>query len=412
MSVLRPRPPADPIVFVPEASAGPPSGDRADAHRLAAWLAPLIDQPARLLADYRLERPTSELYAVLQAARRLRDRNERIIVVAPAAETVAARAILDTCCHPFHADLPRAERGGRPRITFTGDRFANDRDHGLLDLVAPAGRRQGNDLLDRWGLVVVAGRTLPPSVAATARLFLHALADGVGGDVAVIGDRVAAVGAPLARLTESLRIAPPFTAPEHATGCHGVFTAAALLPAAIAGIDVVRILEGAVAMNMRLDEAPPADNPVLGLLTAWRSGDDGTCRRHRLSSDDERLARLVDWFDALQDRSLADATPGATTRLVAVEPRRDPLRLPPPPPWTPDGDGLPVDELVGATWPDLEARATAVASASEVRLPRVDEHAIGQVVQMLVLATRDAARGAAAHGAPGRGNAFDRRRCP
>ncbi|HBB75449.1 MAG TPA: hypothetical protein DC048_13495, partial [Planctomycetaceae bacterium] len=323
--------------------------------------------------------------------RRLRDHNERIVVVAPAAEATAARAVLETCCHPFHADLPRAERGGRPRITFTGDRFANDRDQGLLDLVAPAGRPQGNDLLDRWALVIVAGRTLPAAVAATARLFLHALMDGAGGAAGVIDDRFAAVGAPLAPLTESLRVPPPFTAPGYATGCHGVFTAATLLPAAIAGIDVVRLLEGAVAMNMRLDEAPPEDNPVLGLLAAWRRRDDGTCRRHRLASDDERLARLIEWFDTLQDRSFADATQGTTTRLVAAEPRRDPLRLPPAHPRTPHGDGLPVDDLIGATWPDLEARATAGSSTSAIRLPRVDEHAIGQLVQMLLLATGGAA---------------------
>lgn len=391
MSVLRPRPPADPLVFVPETPSDPPTGDRVPARRLVAALAPLIEQPARLLADYRLERPTSELYAMLQAARRLRDHNERIVVVAPAAEATAARAILETCCHPFHADLPRAERGGRPRITFTGDRFANDRDQGLLDLVAPAGRPQGNDLLDRWALVIVAGRTLPAAVAATARLFLHALMDGAGGAAGVIDDRFAAVGAPLAPLTESLRVPPPFTAPGYATGCHGVFTAATLLPAAIAGIDVVRLLEGAVAMNMRLDEAPPEDNPVLGLLAAWRRRDDGTCRRHRLASDDERLARLIEWFDTLQDRSFADATQGTTTRLVAAEPRRDPLRLPPAHPRTPHGDGLPVDDLIGATWPDLEARATAGSSTSAIRLPRVDEHAIGQLVQMLLLATGGAA---------------------
>lgn len=391
MSVLRPRPPADPLVFVPETPSDPPTGDRVPARRLVAALAPLIEQPARLLADYRLERPTSELYAMLQAARRLRDHNERIVVVAPAAEATAARAVLETCCHPFHADLPRAERGGRPRITFTGDRFANDRDQGLLDLVAPAGRPQGNDLLDRWALVIVAGRTLPAAVAATARLFLHALMDGAGGAAGVIDDRFAAVGAPLAPLTESLRVPPPFTAPGYATGCHGVFTAATLLPAAIAGIDVVRLLEGAVAMNMRLDEAPPEDNPVLGLLAAWRRRDDGTCRRHRLASDDERLARLIEWFDTLQDRSFADATQGTTTRLVAAEPRRDPLRLPPAHPRTPHGDGLPVDDLIGATWPDLEARATAGSSTSAIRLPRVDEHAIGQLVQMLLLATGGAA---------------------
>ncbi|HBB74581.1 MAG TPA: hypothetical protein DC048_09050, partial [Planctomycetaceae bacterium] len=42
MSVLRPRPPADPLVFVPETPSDPPTGDRVPARRLVAALAPLI----------------------------------------------------------------------------------------------------------------------------------------------------------------------------------------------------------------------------------------------------------------------------------------------------------------------------------------------------------------------------------
>lgn len=408
MSVLRPRPPADPIVFACEAMSRGGGGDCRDTHRIAATLGPLIDQPARLLADYRLERPTSELYALLQAARRIRDRSDRVIVAAAAGEAAAARAILATCCHPFHAELPRAERGGRPRIAFTGDRFANDRDQGLLDLVAPPGRPQGDDLLDRWALIVVAGRTIPAAVAATARLFLHALAASVRGDATAVGDRLAAVGAPLTPLTEALGLPPPFPTPADAAGAGGLFSAAALLPAAIAGIDVVRLLEGAVAMNMRLDEAPSDDNPVLGLVAAWRGGGRGSPRRHRLVTDDERLACLTAWFDDVQRESMAataigEAPGGETTRLEVGEQRRDPLAVPPAHPWTPSGDGLPVDDQVGLSWPELASRAVVPAAATVIRLPRVDEHAVGQLAQLLLLATR-----MAAHDPDGRAGAATR----
>jgi len=55
-----------------------------------------------------------------------------------------------------------------------------------------------------------------------------------------------------------------------------------------------------------------------------------------------------------------------------------------------DEDGL--DALVGTTWPELQAAAEGPGRpppvpAAEIVLPRIDEHAIGQVMQMLMLST-------------------------
>jgi hypothetical protein len=384
MSVLRPRPPADPVILIDPADVAPTDRASVGPPMTGAALAPIRDQPARLLADYRMERPASELYCLLQLARRIRDRSDRVIVVSAGGEAAAARTILDTCCHPFHADLPRAERGGRPRLFFTGASFANDREQGLLDLVAPAGRPPGGDLMDRWALVVVAGDPIPPSVAACARLYLDVLGREAGAAI----DRLALVGTPLAPLAAALGLATPCAVPAGCAGAWGVFTAGALLPAAIAGVDVVRLLEGAVAMNMRCDEAPFADNPARRLIASAPPGMAAAPRRRRLVTTDERLAAVAAWFDHLHGAIPAAGALGPAICLTVDEPRRDPLVVPPPAAWLPDGDGLPLDDVVGAGWSELERRARAPGGVPELRLPRVDEHALGQLLQMLLLTTR------------------------
>ena len=53
---------------------------------------------------------------------------------------MGTRALFEACCHPFHNELPRGERGGRPRLSFEGFNMDNDSAQGLLDLVAPAGK--------------------------------------------------------------------------------------------------------------------------------------------------------------------------------------------------------------------------------------------------------------------------------
>lgn len=393
MSVLRPRPPADPVVLVEPPGVAPSAAGCSSPAHLDEVLAPIRDQPARLLADYRMERPASELYAMLQMARRIRDRSDRVIVVAAGDEAAAARTILETCCHPFHADLPRADRGGRPRLFFTGASFANDHDQGLLDLIAPAGRPAGGDLLDRWALVIAAGDAIPASVAACARLYLDVLS-AESGAAAAAHDRVAAVGTLLAPLAAALGLTAPFPVPGACVGGWGVFTAVALLPAAIAGIDVVRLLEGAVAMNMRFAEAPLADNPVQQLLARRPPG--AAAPRRRLVTNDGRLATVAAWFDRLQAALPADGGVGESICLTVDEPRRDPLVVPQPPvAWLPDGDGLPLDACVGASWTDLDRRGRVPGVGPELRLPRIDEHAIGQLLQMLLLATRAVATRAA-----------------
>jgi glucose-6-phosphate isomerase len=450
MSVVRPKLSDDPIQYDPAAvfAAGTVSpaavaglAGRLDAARaesladLDRWrsggakpgesLDPaFIDLPDRLLAAYGTTRPESELFAILRAARRIREAVDRVIVLGIGGSYMGTRALFEACCHPCHNELARGERGGRPRLSFEGFNMDNDSVHGLLDLVAPAGRPRGDDLFDRWAMLVVSksGGTLETAVAT--RRLLAALLDAVGGAVAQLAPLVVPVTGKTGRLAELAKaIGCPdvFDIPDGVGGRFSVFTAVGLLPASIVGIDVVRLLEGAAAMNRRFREAPVADNPVLQYVAVSHLAEvDGGATIRVLSSWSNRLEAVGLWYDQLLSESLGKDGRGATpltavttrdlhsrgqqhqdgrrdkliTNLVVGEPRRDPLALPPLGPYAANEDKL--DDLVGKTWPEMLAAAVAGTNeayaqvkrpTADILLPRVDEHVVGQLLQMLMLAT-------------------------
>ena len=449
MSVVRPKPPEDPIHYDPAAvfAAGAVSQTKLDAlaGRLEAarvesladldrWrsggakagesLDPaFIDLPDRLLADYNTKRPESELFAILQAARRLRDAVDRVVVLGIGGSYMGTRALFEACCHPFHNELPRGERGGRPRLSFEGFNMDNDSAQGLLDLVAPHGKPRGDDLLDRWAALVVSksGGTLETAVAT--RLFLATLLDALGGDVKRLAEVVVPVTGKtgrLADLAKAIGCPEVFDIPDGVGGRFSVFTAVGLLPASIVGIDVVRLLEGAAAMNRRFREAPVGDNPVLQFVGVCHLAEEAGATVRVLSSWSNRLEAVGLWYDQLLSESLGKDGRGATpltavttrdlhsrgqqhqdgrrdkliTNLVVGEPRRDRLALVHLPGGTANEDRL--DDLVGKTWPEMltaatagtnEAYAEAKRPTADIVLPRIDEHAVGQLLQMLMLAT-------------------------
>jgi glucose-6-phosphate isomerase len=450
MSVIRPTPPDDPIQYDPAAvfatgglarssldaladgldkardeALGDVDRWRAGGTRPGEVLDPaFIDLPDRLLAAYTTQRPQSELFAILQTARRIREAVDRVIVLGIGGSYMGTRALFEACCHPFHNELPRGERGGRPRLSFEGFNIDNDSAQGLLDLVAPAGATPADDLLHRWAILVVSksGGTLETAVAT--RLFLEALSRSVGGDVKKLAECVVPITGTtgkLADLAGAIGCPDVFAIPDGVGGRFSVFTAVGLLPASIVGIDVVRLLEGAAAMNRRFREAPVAENPVLQFVGVSHLAERQMGASIRvLSSWSNRLEAIGLWYDQLLSESLGKDEKGATplttvttrdlhsrgqqhqegrrdkliTNLLVGEPRRDPLALPRLGPFGHDEDKL--DDLVGTTWPHMlaaaasgtnEAYAQAGRPTADILLPRIDEHTVGQLLQMLMLAT-------------------------
>jgi glucose-6-phosphate isomerase len=375
----------------------------------AVWLG----LPDRMLADFRTERPGSDLARLLKTARRIREAVDRVVLLGDRELLAGPRAVFEACSHPHHNELPRCERGGRPRLSFGGCDFDNDATQGLLDLVAPrrdaggvaSGPQDAVDLLDRWGMVVVDRGGGAFGTAATMRVFLATLLGQMGDGAAELVVPITAAAAPLTEVARRIGCVEAFSLPPGG-GPTSVFTAAGLLPSAIVGIDVVRLLEGAVSMHRRFREAPVAANPVLQFAGVAHLADTRLGGpRPMLVPWNSRLEGVCRWYDLLRAGSALSgsvADPGRprradgplVTRLRVAEPRRDRLSLPAVELLAADEDQL--AGLVGTTWPALQDAAVTAAREAEVAagrptadllLPRLDEHAVGQLLEMLMLAT-------------------------
>ena len=172
---------------------------------------------------------------------------------------MGARAIFEACCHPYHNELGRAERGKRPRMYFEGNNVDNDAVAGLLELIESEPKQ-------RWGMVVISksGGTL--ETAAAFRIFLDVMRRTCGDDPAKFNSRDRAgdgrkepAARPVRRRWAARR---RFPIPDGVGGRFSILTAVGLLPAAVMGLDVVRLLEGAAAMNRSISATPrPARTP-------------------------------------------------------------------------------------------------------------------------------------------------------
>jgi len=398
MSVIRPKPPEDPIAYDLTAVWTPGGVSAASLDACAARLERArtdvlgsddLAVPDRLLDDYNTGggRAGSQLFAILQAARQIRDTVDRVIVLGDSIGGLAARAIFESCAHPCHNELCRGERGGRPRLFFRGPDLDNDALQGLLDVVSPAGKPRGSDLLDQWAVIVARQSSSDAVAVAATRLLLAALSESVGGDRVELARRVVPItgqAGGLASVTASLGCTRSFTIPDDVGAGDSVFTPLSLLSAAVAGIDVVRLLQGAAAMNRRFREAQVAENPVLQCAGVLRlMAEEGGMVRV-LTSRNSQLAAVCHWHERLAPHQSAPLT----THVVVREPRRDPLVVPALAGCSANEDGL--DHLVGTPLPDLLAAARTTGTqvmgpADAILLPRVDEHSIGQLFQFLVL---------------------------
>ena len=386
-----------------------------------------IDLPERRLADYKAKRQESELGRVLAVAHRIREAVDRVVVLGIGGSYMGARALFEACCHPYHNELNRGDRGGRPRVYFEGNNVDNDASQGLLDLFGHGRLAKTTD--DRWAIVVISksGGTL--ETAASFRIFSAALEKSLGGDkkqlaelVVPITGKVSAPGkeSKLLLLSQALGIADRdiFDIPDGVGGRFSILTAVGLLPAAIMGMNVVQLLEGAAAMNEHFRTAPPGKNLVLNYV--------GVC--HLLEKLRGLTIRVMStwgkgmeaagmWYDQLLSESLGKQEQGATpitvvntrdlhsrgqqhqegrrdkliTNVIVDGVKRDRLTI-----GRSDHNEDQLNDLADKTLPEVlhaallgtnQAYADDRRPTVDLHLPRLDETSMGQFFQMLMLAT-------------------------
>jgi len=367
--------------------------------------------PELLLEEYRQQPEESQIGRIQQTADRLAAAAQRVVVVGIGGSYMGAKALMESCCHPYHNQIAPTERGGRPELYFEGNNVDNDCIWGLLDLLGE----------EPFALVPISksGSTLEP--AAVLRQLLRRLQRNCQKVDRAVGELLVPVTgqeSKLAKLAEKLGATESFPVPEGVGGRFSVLSAVGLFPAALLGIDLEALVGGAIAMNEHFRSAPVQRNVVLRYVAV--------CHFHEvqrgatirvLSTWGKRLESVGWWYDQLLAESLGKQQKGATpittvntrdlhsrgqqhqqgrrdkliTNLIAGAPQTESL---------PIGQNVHDDDNLNRyalkAIPDIiEAALHGTNKAynqdrrptADITLPGLTAAAIGQLLQMMMLAT-------------------------
>ena len=383
------------------------------------WDPGYVNFPAMLLDEYAKHRDASPLGKILRCAHRIRESVDRVVVLGIGGSYMGARAIFEAMCDPYFNEQSRGERGSRPRLYFEGNNVDNDSAQALLRHLG--GRGQANGVDDRWAMVVISksGGTLETAVAF--RLFLKALRKSCGGDGSQLSHYIVPVtdkDSTLHKLTTALGCTQRYDVPDGVGGRFSVLTAVGLLPAAVLGLDIVKLLQGARKFTDYFLSRPQlAENIVLQQVGVSHLLEQKGYTTRVLSIWGKRLEAFGLWYDQLLAESLGKEQKGATP-LTTVntrdlhsrqqqhqQGRRDKL-------FTNVYVDQPTDDILSVGHSDLDddglnkyARKTlpeiltAAMQATnqalhddghpttDLALSRLDESTLGQLFQMMMLAT-------------------------
>lgn len=378
--------------------------------------------PQQLLDEYESQKGESLLGKIEAKAQELREQSDRFVVLGIGGSYMGMRALFEALAHPWHNELTRDQRQGIPRLYFEGNNVDNDSVAALKDLLQSS-CQDPNDLLQRWSLTVISksGGTLETAVGF--RLFREALEAYYGAD----SDESRALVVPITGMEGKLRnfsnekgYSSVFPIPDNVGGRFSVFTAVGLFPAAVMGIDIKQLLQGAADMTQRFVTQPMGDNPVLDYTATchlFEKEKQNTIRI--LSTWGKRLEALGLWYDQLLAESLGKQEKGATpltvvntrdlhsrgqqhqegaldkliTNLIVEQPDSTPVSVP----LVPESQNQDqLNKLKGKTVPDIlsaaiegtnRAYADVNRPTADLILPSLNEYTLGQTLQMLMLAT-------------------------
>ena len=381
-----------------------------------------IDLPQKTLDQHRRQGDTSLLGRVITQATKLRNETDRVVILGIGGSSLGAHTLFDALRSSHHNELPPEARLGVPRVYFEGNNVDNDALQELLDLlqttcVDPELREE------RWGLIVISKSGATLETAAAFRAFRRELKEYYG----LHSERQRQLVVPVTGTTSKLRALCKadgyadddiLTIPDNIGGRYSVFTPAGLLPAAVMGLDVRAILLGAASMSRRFLEEPFERNPVLqyaGVNYLMATQRQKPLRV--LSVWSKKLAAVGWWYDQLLAESLGKQGQGPTP-LTAVQTRdlhargqqhqegpRDRVinnlvvktwRMPPIMIGMADNNGDELNVYSRKGLPDLleatlrgtnQAYFDAARPTADLILPTLSEHTMGQLLQMLMLAT-------------------------
>lgn len=381
-----------------------------------------IDLPQKTLDAFRRKQDTSELGKIIRIANRLREDVDRVVVLGIGGSYLGARALFDALCHAYHNEMPANLRMSKPRIYFEGNNVDNDSLQELLELLENT-CVDPNITEERWAAIVISksGGTL--ETAAALRSIAGELKRFYGGGPDVLPQMLVPITGPKGKLrdlcdAEGYSPDDILTIPDDIGGRFSVFTPVGLLPAAVAGLDIRALLLGASTMTKRFLEEPFERNPVLQYAAVnYLMNEEMKKSTRVLAVWSRKLEAVGWWYDQLLSESLGKQGRGATPLTVVYtrdlhsrgqqhqEGTRDKIinnlvvktaKHPPIMVGMADRNEDDLNQFSRRSFPDLQdaafkgtmqAYSEAARPTADIVMPAVNEHTIGQLMQMLMLAT-------------------------
>ena len=201
-----------------------------------------------------------EFEKIKKAAKKIQSDSEVLVVIGIGGSYLGAKACIEALSHSFYALLDKTKRP-YPHIVFCGNSISEKYLHDLEEAL------EGKDF--SINIISKSGTTTEPAVAF--RVLKKALIKKYDKEEArkrIYATTDRAKGA-LKKLTDEEGY-ESFVVPDDVGGRFSVLTAVGLLPIAVAGIDIDKLMEGAAAARKSALEKPYKENPAL-LYAALRN---------------------------------------------------------------------------------------------------------------------------------------------
>lgn len=176
-----------------------------------------------------------EFNRVKAAAKRIRENSDVFIVIGIGGSYLGARTVIEALGHSFYNMLPKEKRQG-PEIYFVGNNISGTYVQHLLDLI------EGKDI--SVNVISKSGTTTEPGIAF--RIFKKYVEEKYGKEEAkkrIFATTDKEKGA--LRTLANEEGYETFIIPDDVGGRFSVLTPVGLLPIAVAGIDIDKLMEGA-----------------------------------------------------------------------------------------------------------------------------------------------------------------------
>ena len=185
-----------------------------------------------------------EFERIKKAAKRIQEDSEVLIVIGIGGSYLGARAVIESLTSTFHNMLPEEKRK-TPQILFVGNNLSPNYINDLIELL---GTKDFS-----VNVISKSGTTTEPAIAF--RIFREILENRYGIDEArsriyVTTDKERGALKTLAN-SEGYET---FVIPDNIGGRYSVLTPVGLLPIAVAGIDIDKLMEGARTAQMQYED--------------------------------------------------------------------------------------------------------------------------------------------------------------